>query len=311
MSETFITLQDLRALFPDTSTPYDELNFADLKRLDFDLRKVASGVPSSQGGGQHGHLGLVLAPDDYANVTKTVPWVDPPLPGEQQINGTHAELLIQNQARADRKHNYQTYQNVVTFLKEMIRHRVPDKLLRSQQLEGTIQDIMTFLFTTYGQVDPNDLADNQKRFEQPWDPEEPFEVVVEQIEDAQEFSTAANMPFTDMQILVNAKRLVNQTGLYDMDMRRWAEKPAADQTWADFQTHMRAAQQRLRAQQRNSGGYSYRANAMLGFQQQQAQQMAAAIQAQQQATQDPRVEQLMATQQASVSYTHLTLPTKA
>jgi len=47
-----------------------EPTFQTLKDLKDELRANASSVPSDLGGGQYGHLGLVLSPAEYAQVTQ-------------------------------------------------------------------------------------------------------------------------------------------------------------------------------------------------------------------------------------------------
>ena len=61
---------------------HGEPTFTTLKNLKDELRANASSVPSNLGGGLHGHLGLILTPAEYANVTPTAylrPNPPPPL----------------------------------------------------------------------------------------------------------------------------------------------------------------------------------------------------------------------------------------
>ena len=51
-----------------------------LKLLKEQLKANAAKIISDLGGGQHGHLGLVLTPLEYANAS-VVPYVRPPHPG--------------------------------------------------------------------------------------------------------------------------------------------------------------------------------------------------------------------------------------
>ena len=50
--------------------------------------------------------------------------------------------------------------------------------------------------------------------QQPWDPNTPFETLIEQIEDAMEVADAATQAYTDAQVLTLAYTLVYNTGLY-------------------------------------------------------------------------------------------------
>ena len=44
-----------------------------------ELKANAQSVPSTLGGGRHGHLGLVLSEDEYETVTHGTPYVKPTL----------------------------------------------------------------------------------------------------------------------------------------------------------------------------------------------------------------------------------------
>jgi hypothetical protein len=56
-------------------------NYETLQTLTTEIKANASSVPSTLGGGQYGHLGLILSADRYATLANTVPWVSPPNPG--------------------------------------------------------------------------------------------------------------------------------------------------------------------------------------------------------------------------------------
>jgi hypothetical protein len=61
-----------------------------LQNLSTEIEANAALVPSTLGGGQYGHLGLILSVDCYATLANTIPWVSPPNPGPfvPPANGT-------------------------------------------------------------------------------------------------------------------------------------------------------------------------------------------------------------------------------
>ena len=59
------------------STP----TYESLQTLVTELKANAGSVPSTLGGGQHGHLGLLLSEIRYATLEDTIPWVTPNNPG--------------------------------------------------------------------------------------------------------------------------------------------------------------------------------------------------------------------------------------
>ena len=52
-----------------------------LENVLTELKANASSVPSTLGGGQHGHLGLLLPAARYIALAHTVPWISPGNPG--------------------------------------------------------------------------------------------------------------------------------------------------------------------------------------------------------------------------------------
>ena len=59
---------------------YGEPDYHQLKKLKDALKANAGSIQSDLGGGVHGHLGQVLTPAEYTNVS-AIAYVDPPNPG--------------------------------------------------------------------------------------------------------------------------------------------------------------------------------------------------------------------------------------
>ena len=66
--------------FPTLPKIHDEPDYDQLKDLKDKLKSNATKIPSELGGGAFGHLGLVLTPAEYANIS-AVPYVRPLHPG--------------------------------------------------------------------------------------------------------------------------------------------------------------------------------------------------------------------------------------
>jgi hypothetical protein len=106
------------------------------------------------------------------------------------------------------------------------------------------------------------------RFRAKWDPNQPFEMLVEQIEDAIDFATAGQTPYTDKQVVDNAYTLVFSTGLFPEACREWRRTAADDKTWTNFKTLFYTAHDDLREQQTHTaqgGGYHQANQAMENF----------------------------------------------
>ena len=111
----------------------------------------------------------------------------------------------------------------------------------------------------YGRILPHAIAENDTLFCKAWDPSSPLEALIDQIETAQEIAEDAIQPYTQAQILNNALHIIQQTGVFVEDCKRWTEKPMGQKTWPNFKTHFLAAQEQFWLQQttKHIGFFSY------------------------------------------------------
>ena len=72
--------------YPVLTKVHDTPTFELLKSIKNEMKANAGNVQCDLGGGQHGHLGLVLTPTEYANVSPT-PYVRPVHPGPNPPEG--------------------------------------------------------------------------------------------------------------------------------------------------------------------------------------------------------------------------------
>ena len=85
MSE-YIKKTDYTTLFeyPSLTKIHGEPDYESIKSLKDKLKTNATKISSELGGGNFGHLGLVLTPAEYANISAT-PYVRPIHPGQLNI----------------------------------------------------------------------------------------------------------------------------------------------------------------------------------------------------------------------------------
>ena len=93
-----------------------------------------------------------------------------------------------------------------------------------------------------------------------WDPNSPFDCLVKQIEDGQDYADDGGQPYTAEQLLRIAYTLVFKTGLYFKDCKTWNARPAAQHTWDNFKIHFQTAQRLLRDQMRSTKQASFHSN---------------------------------------------------
>jgi uncharacterized coiled-coil protein SlyX len=158
---------------------------------------------------------------------------------------------------------WETYINVCTALKNHIIQSIEDVYLLAMNdpylayANVTIKEMINYLFEQYGNIDSKALGENEKKMQQPWNPDTPFETVIKQINDAVAFADAGGEPIQAKRILRTAYSIVYDTGLYYETLEKWDDKPAADKTWKNFQTHMNIAKTKMdkRCQADKAAGY--------------------------------------------------------
>jgi len=114
----------------------------------------------------------------------------------------------------------------------------------------------------YCKINEQDLVENDARMKQPFDCNQPFEVMVDQIEDAIDYAAARDTLFSAKQTVQIAYNLIFQPGLFAEASREWRRKEAADSNWRNLKTHFAEAHNKYRESQVTMGasGYTQQAN---------------------------------------------------
>ena len=109
---------------------------------------------------------------------------------------------------------------------------------------------------------PPRSSKNDMLFRSPYSPTDAPEVLFRRIEDRQEIMTLGEEPYTLMQLMNNAIRLLLGCGLYQRDFEEWDRKLAADKIWINLKPFIQEAyQRRLNGTGNTSGQHGYVQNA--------------------------------------------------
>lgn len=118
----------------------------------------------------------------------------------------------------------------------------------------TLNQLVTHLTTTYGEITTDDLNANEKRLEQQWSSSQPLEDLWTQAKQAQAFAKDHD-PISEIRLVRSCTNNLESSGVFDHALRKWRAKATADQTWANLQSHFNEANtERLR--DLTSGQYS-------------------------------------------------------
>ena len=134
----------------------------DLKRK---IIANAASVPTTLGGGAHGHMRLAMTDLEFANVSPT-PYVRPALPGPIVFPTpcTYIQGELLRSAHKTAMDSYRATVDVERALLGQIQGAFEEEYLAeivnpdSHVLEGPISDVWDYLYDEYGQVDSEVLA---------------------------------------------------------------------------------------------------------------------------------------------------------
>jgi hypothetical protein len=81
-------------------------------------------------------------------------------------------------------------------------------------------------------IAPTELTQNYERLNTPYDPNQPIEMLFQQIQDARAFAVAGGQPYYNAMIVNVAHTLIFNTGVFPDACRAWKSRSIAEKTWA-------------------------------------------------------------------------------
>ena len=192
-----------------------------LAKLKRELITNVLAMHSNQGGGSHGYRAIIVSDTEYALLVPT-PFVTPKHPGAQPIipmttpsptPGVIVQIVRKN---TEELHEYREHANIQQAVTKQLVTAIDPLYLKAIQHRDTGLSAITsctildHLFTTYKAITVTKLDDNDVKMKQQWDTTQPFETIIEQVEDACEYATAGKQPYSDSQILNTAHRIFFQ-----------------------------------------------------------------------------------------------------
>jgi hypothetical protein len=225
--------------------------YESLQNVLTELKANASSVPSTLGGGQHGHLGLILSEVRYNALPHTAPWVTPGNPSVfiPPAAGTAAQIEAAKDVWHELKRTFETCQATEKALIAQIVASIDPIYLRAMlnratgQYSTSIRALLLHLFTTYGKITPQQVkAKEMELYNMHYDISQPVDTVFSAIDDLSELADHANSPMTAQQMIDLAYVIFAKQPILQHDLRLWNRRPAADRNWADMMEHLRDAQ---------------------------------------------------------------------
>jgi hypothetical protein len=229
----------------------DRPNNASLQQLKKEIYTNARAIYSPLGGGDNGHLALVMGSAAYQLRSGTA-WIDPAHPGEQPPhdgNATQALIVATNRLYDNQVTGFQTFTTVRNLLQKQLLDAINNTYFSA--LEDRLfgyDDVTPHLQTTYGTLTIDDLKNNRKRLSATWNPDDPIETLWARLKTCQDYASGTTEEITDDTAMRLTLRAIEATGILSSDCASWRKKPAAKRTLANFKLLFSAADDERRRQ---------------------------------------------------------------
>ena len=240
---------------PSLTPVRGEPTYEALLKLHQELKANANAVPTTLGGGRHGHLGLVVKPTTYARIAPQTPFIRPENPGVLNIehNATQYQIAQQKDEHNKALKAFNECNLLERTLIQQIKEAIENDYMEGYVDEdtglvrGTVPEIMKYLFETYGHISPTTL--NEKREEilnMTYDPNKPIDLLFNKISKYATVADVAGSPETPSQLVNIAPIILAKPGIFSHDIRTWHSKNENDKNWPSCKTHFKDAQKLLR-----------------------------------------------------------------
>jgi hypothetical protein len=238
---------------PDLSRIIGIPTYETLHTLNQELKSNAMSVHSNLGGGQHGHLGLVVSPNAYA-LLANMPYARPGHPAPLAIpqNASHHLQNLLERTHQDELRVFHEVRGVERALTQQIVAAVDSSYLAAMrnrttgQFTGTVYQLLQYLLTVYGKISPSQLLQLEQETKSfTYDPITPIDVVFNAIEDLVEYGEMARCTYTMAQTINIAYSILNRTTKFRDSIKVWNRLPTLHKTWISFKLHFREAHEEM------------------------------------------------------------------
>ena len=255
-----LSVDDILSKFPTQKVPeiFGEPTYDSITNIKSELFSNAAVIQTTLGGGQHGHIGLIMQPALYANLSAT-PFIIPQDPGPLPVFNPNIRYTAADRETVIREHKeqtrlYQTIVNVDLALKKQLIAAVEDVYLAEKKdrymgfLHVRTRHLLEHLMQRYGNITPLARKQNKTRLEEPLDTSQPIDVYFKRVDDCVQFAVDAGTPFSAEQILETVYYAVSASGLYTDGCKQWRKRNNNTKTWVAFKLYFASEYHDLREQ---------------------------------------------------------------
>jgi hypothetical protein len=223
---------------------FEQPKDADITTLEKELIAIAASIPTTLGGGNLGHAGIIVEPDKYLIMTGGISFDTPGNPGVYPA-GLAINAAAGTRAREEAMHKelvaqYEIFKGVEQGMKDIIQDAVEaDYLLEIEDetlgfLNQTPRQMLDHLRNRGGALDFADTKTLLAERDTEWNVSEVPQLYFNRVEKAMRGLTRAgiNLDLNERRDMVLF--YLKATGEFDAAVREWEAKPAAEKTWANI-----------------------------------------------------------------------------
>ena len=240
----------------------------DLTTLEKELIAILANIPTTLGGGNHGHAGILMEPTRYL-LTAGVPFNNPANPGNYPLNiAGNAAAGVRARAEAEHKEEvreYETYQGVIQATKDIFLETVDHEYLIEIEdeilgfLNQTPTDMLNHLRNRGGALDFADTKTLLAERDGEWDASKVPQLYFNRVEKAIQGLTRAGINSDLNERRDMALYYLKASGEFDAAVREWENRPTVNKTWQNIKTFI-SAEHAKENKQNKLTGKNFKAN---------------------------------------------------
>ena len=202
----------------------------------------ARAVPSTRGGGGHGHLGMIMTAPKYLTLAGTAfqlpihPGDTPTIPptqtqyeiteGVRLYKATIAELTLATSLREEIK------KQILAAVERMYFEILEDATFGFADV--SVIDLLTHLTNTYSKITRADLETNRASIATIWPVTDPIELLWNRLREVQRISAAGGEALSDDAIMDLTIIMFESTGVFPLACNMWRLRPTTNKTYVEF-----------------------------------------------------------------------------
>ena len=235
-----------------------------IQKLKKEIYANAVSIYSELGGGDHGHLALLLTLDAYHTLTRKTYNV-PEHPGALAVHARTADaatITENNRQHAALLASHTLHRLVSNALKKQLIQAVEHRylaLLEDPEFgfsDVSCRAILIHLIETYGKITIDDVTNNRDSLLAPWNPDDPIEDLWLRIHEARRYAKAADEEISEKTAISHTLTALEKNGVFTQALYDWRKRPDTQWTLTLFKEDFtRADKERLRALTATTAGY--------------------------------------------------------